>query len=281
MLRVCTWNINAINHLDDDRRSDIRRELKRIRADVLLLQEVGWKNGQHTDLLRELDALGYPRPIYTGRHGSIDKRYGNIIATRSAVPRREPTRWNAPWSQLLARATAKVDGTRVDIITVHIPNGTGNGWKKPETFEALSRVLWQSKDTPRILGGDFNEPREVRPNGQFVTFGQRVLKNGTVHANGTKTDKFRNTDTRRRWDAAVRSVLAGQSSHGLRSAYHAVHGLGRSDGSHFSHGVPKFFDHIFVSRHFTVSRCDYMHALRERGLSDHSPLVARLRRAKA
>ena len=36
--------------------------------------------------------------------------------------------------------------------------------------------------------------------------------------------------------------------------------------------VGRRFDHIFCSRDIRVSRCEYLHGVREAGLSDHSAL---------
>jgi hypothetical protein len=56
----------------------------------------------------------------------VEKMYGSALVTRQGI---KPLSWSraflAPWPQLLC--AAEVDETIV--ISVHIPNGSGNGWK--------------------------------------------------------------------------------------------------------------------------------------------------------
>ena len=98
------------------------------------------------------------------------KRYQCVIASRWPVTA-DGNRWRrcAPYPELLARATVSVPGEQdIDVFTVHIPNGSGNGWRKIDTFNVLSAALLRGIDSPRILTGDFNEPKRFRQSGQIV-----------------------------------------------------------------------------------------------------------------
>jgi endonuclease/exonuclease/phosphatase family metal-dependent hydrolase len=44
------------------------------------------------------------------------------------------------------------------------------------------------------------------------------------------------------------------------------------DITHLSRGQPRWFDHMFVSTHFRVESCEYLHDVRRRRGSDHSAL---------
>ena len=80
------------------------------------------------------------------------------------------------------------------------------------------------------------------------------------------------------WRNGVLSVLGGVSHHGLRDAYRDRHETPPPPTHYLRNGNhPRYFDHTFVSRHFDVRECDYYHEWREQGLSDHSPMWARLR----
>jgi len=278
VMLVLSWNINAIRGIESGRLEGVAAVIRRLEPDVALFQEVGWKKGQDASILRMLEQVGLGNIHYSGDHAANKKLYGCVVASRHPM-RPHDSGWAkaAPRPQLLARATVVVDGTEVDCISAHIPNGSGNGWNKPKTFEALADALRNAPDMPRVLGGDFNEPREVRPNGQIVTFGERVGVDGSVTCRGKKTGKCGETHPRRRWDAAVRAIFAGETSHGLRRAHAVVHGVGAAATTHVVKRQSRFFDHLFVSRHFEVEEADYDHGVREQGVSDHSAAWVRVR----
>ena len=252
-----------------------------VAPDVIMLQEIGRKPTVVQRFNDGLAGIGLDNFFCSADLTSERKKYGCIIASKWPLTPHEPG-WapGVPWHQLLARATVQVDGTDIDVITAHIPNGSGNGWKKVETFEALATYLANAPDQPRILGGDFNEPREVRPTGQMVTWGQKVCTDGTLATSGTKKGKCGETHPRYRWDHGVRSVLAGASSHGLRHAFLDRHGW-RTEPTHVIRGKPRFFDHLLVSHHFDIDDAGYRHDWREpsngmKKLSDHSAAWAAL-----
>ena len=60
-------------------------------------------------------------------------------------------RWRrrAPFPELLARATVSLpDEQDIDVFTAHIPNGSGHGWRKIDTFTVLSATLRRALDSP-------------------------------------------------------------------------------------------------------------------------------------
>jgi hypothetical protein len=116
--------------------------------------------------------------------------------------------------------------------------------------------------------------------GRIVTFGQELDRTGRYAC--WKRWRFkRRSGTGSEWDSAVRWFFETRIEHGLRHAYWEAHGAGAVDTTHVTHGRPRWFDHLFVSEHFAVESCDYEHGLRRRGLSDHSAVWARLKRAGA
>ena len=116
--------------------------------------------GLPTAIKGALADFGLTGFYYSGLAGAKTKKYGNVIASRWAL-RAHP--WRSipapPWPQLLASATVNIPGGSVDVIGVHIPNGSSNGWKKIDTFRALAARLRERSPTPTLLAGDFNEPR--------------------------------------------------------------------------------------------------------------------------
>jgi len=207
------------------------------------------------------------------------KEYQCLIASRWPV-KAGGNRWRrrAPFPELLARATLSLpDGQKIDLFTAHIPNGSGNGWRKIDTFNVLSVALRRGNDSPRILTGDFNEPQQFRKSGQVVPFGATIHEDGGTSSQGSFS-KFGVERPRIEWANGVRSVLAGASQHGLRDAYRDLHGFEMATPvTHCTtHNNPRCFDHTFVSRHFEVAGCGYYHEWRNKGWSDHSAMWTKL-----
>ena len=167
-----------------------------------------------------------------------------------------------------------VDGRSIVVITAHIPNGSSYGWQKIDTFVVLNDLVRRAKGKPCIVTGDFNEPQFVMHDGHVVTWGQKPDgRGGFVVDEADWTDDSGRTGAGREWDPAVRWLF---EKSGLRHAYWEAHGHGTMDVSHVCRGRKCWIDHMFVSKHFKVDACDYLHALRGPGLSDHSALAARV-----
>src|SRR5262249_17263245 len=126
-LSVLTWNINrrAASVLE---RIDSLADL----PDVVTLQEV---NHLHeAPIRRRLEDRGYSVVSSVGS-AATTKRYGNMIAAAGRLARCDPSSFGFPWRQLVCHATLDRPGARVNVVTVHIPNGSGNGWKKIDALE--------------------------------------------------------------------------------------------------------------------------------------------------
>ncbi len=175
----------------------------------------------------------------------------------------------APYPESLGRATVAVPGKRdIDVFTAHIPNGSGNGWRKIDTFHVLAAELRRASDLPRILTGDFNEPKQFRESGKIVTWRGKS-------STGRWRDKFGDERPLIEWRNGVCAVLKGKSQHGLSDAYRDCHGIQPPDLSTWRNYC---YDHTFVSRHFEVLDCGYYHNWRHQlELSDHSPMWTELR----
>ncbi len=278
-MKVLSWNINAGRSISDERLQNVLGAIRGSQADVVLLQEVGWKKRRHKAVLRGLEELGLSNVVYSGRPGASRKTYGCVIASSRDLDV-TPTKWGKSSDdpllpELMLRATVRDDGGDVDVITCHVPNAAGNGWLKVYTFEALARVLTRSSDGPRVLGGDFNEPRAFLADGRVRTFGQKVSAS-KVHCDGVKTDKKGDAYPRLRWDLAVRAVLAGESLHGLRNAYVKTHGYD-VPASHYIEGKKgRCFDHLLVSPELEVHDAGYELDWLTAGWSDHAAVWANL-----
>ena len=284
---LLSWNIR-FQSLPGQLRNVIEA-IRSVSPDVVTLQEV--KTSLAEDVARRLADIGLVHAHCSGKNapptamhkpprvGRLKRKdYQCLIASRWPLTA-AGNRWRrrAPFPELLARVTVSTpDEQKIDLFTAHIPNGSGHGWRKIDTFNVLSAALRRAPDSPRILTGDFNEPKRFRKSGQIVPFGEKIHKDGGTSIRGWQT-KF--GVRRRNMERAngVRSVLAGASQHGLRDAYRDRHGVETATPvTHRTRKNPRCFDHTFVSRHFEVTECGYYHEWRKQGWSDHSAMWTRL-----
>jgi len=276
-MRILSWNLNF-------RSPKCLEGIQGLEPDIVMLQEITHKN--ENGIKAALQLVGCKNCCYSGAESDDRKRYGNITASR--WPLTAASRgWapKMPWPQLGLRATVHTLDGDIDTINVHVPNGSGNGWRKIDSLEALADVLESGDDIARILAGDFNEPQTILPNGQLVTFGQLIYPDGSIRLGrrerggappGSFTDKEFRTYDLHRWDSTVRRIFEGSLRHGLRHV-HKVEGDGpfHVPTTHIANGQPRFFDHLFVSRHFRITRYRYVDDVREQlRYSDHSAVYA-------
>ena len=263
--------------------------IRSVSPDVVTLQEV--KTSLADDVASRLADIGLVHAHCSGKDAPPTamrkttqverlkrKEYQCLIASRWPVTT-GGNRWRrrAPFPELLGRAKVSLpDEQEIDLFTVHIPNGSGNGWRKIDTFSVLSAALRRGNDSPRILTGDFNEPKRFRQSGQIVPFGEKIHDDKGTSIRGWQT-KFGVRRRNMERVNGVRSVLDGASQHGLRDAYRDRHGVeAATPVTYNTRKNPRCFDHTFVSRHFEVVDCGYYHEWRKQKWSDHSAMWTKL-----
>lgn len=266
-LKILSWNIRANCGAHPSRVVRIANAIASVRADVVMLQEVA--NDAVADQLRdELRARGLWGWHFSGRAGRRF-RYGNVIASSFGLRPASRPGGAPPWPQLFARAIIETPFRSIEVANVHMPNGSTYAWKKIEMFEALGNLLARDHKAPRIVGGDFNEPRRFTSGGALESFG--VDLDGVVRG-------FWKGHPNARWQNAVDNVLGPRSP--LRHTWFARN-PGRTQTTHMNRGVAScFFDHVLVSRdHFEVTGAGYHHRWRHgtNAMSDHSAAWATLR----
>ncbi len=280
-MRLLSWNVK-FNTLPKNLHLVVKA-IGAVKPDLVTLQEV--KSELADEMAKCLAGLGLKHSLNSGKDApdnpkwliKYKKKYQCLIASKWPLsPVDDTWRKGAPYPEILGRAMIELPEGDVELFTVHIPNGSGNGWSKIDTFNVLLAALREGNDSPRILTGDFNEPREFRSSGQVVTWGENIDKNGVPYLCKEWADGYGRRGSGKEWDDPVRSVLAGASRHGLRDAYRALHGFARTPVTHVTKGSPKCYDHTFVSRHFDLKACGYCHKYRKSGVSDHSPMWTEL-----
>jgi exonuclease III len=167
----------------------------------------------------------------------------------------------------------EVAGCTISVHNTHIPPGASNAWIKIQTLNGLFKGLSVRSDIPRILCGDFNTPQAETPDGRVVTWAQRLTGSGDWRVARSIRGGPGSV-----WDEGERRILTGLAVFDLVDVYRSLHGYTRAEASWLMRrgeaSVGRRFDHVFASRDLRPNACQYLHTLRERGLSDHSPIEA-------
>jgi endonuclease/exonuclease/phosphatase family metal-dependent hydrolase len=187
-LRVVTWNIHkGVGGVD--RRYSLERTIQvlaALRPDLVLLQEVadGMPRCGNDNQLEELaEALDMPHVAYGAEHRFRIGGYGNAILSR--YPLSDSTRVDLTIGRrkrrglVQTRAHAKLEhGTRsVIVCNLHLGLSGSERGLQLQRFLSCQPFAHLQRDTPLIVGGDFNDvwaslgPRFLEPAG-FVRAGK-------------------------------------------------------------------------------------------------------------
>ena len=149
----------------------------------------------------------------------------------------------------------------------HVPRGSGSHpppAARRDTHRAVYEHIAGADMRPCLLCGDLNT---------------RAVSSGRDHLDlcARPVGRLR-PDRGREWDAAELLLIRDLERYGFRDAFRARHGYGKRE---ISWGWQRWeggyrLDHLLVSG-LAIEECRYEHSCREQGLSDHSPLIARLR----
>lgn len=246
-----------------------------VHPDIIALQEV--RPNRVRQLQRALAAGGFPSFVYTTPEATSDRRksrqLGVAVATKGnrVAPLQGMT---LPWREKGISTGVELSGIAVDVHSVHVPPGASNGWVKIEHFEAIHRELATRSSRARLLCGDLNSPRCELPNGTVVTWGHRLLADGSVRVIQRKGHGGR-------WAEAELSVLRGLEPFGFTDAFRSLHGYQREAASFWTRrkgrSWPRRFDHMFCSPELVPIEANYLEHVARDSLSDHAMLVARFR----
>jgi exonuclease III len=258
-VRLVSWNVNGRYG------PVLAKQISAVAArepDIVALQEVrarswpAWWSGLAAAgldyLVDSSSLLSHPAP----EGAEYKRRYFNVIAAR--VPLVPLPTLDIAYPERYLAATA---GSDLELHNAHLPPGSTRGLVKVQMFQALHARLANTSARRRILCGDFNAPREEH-------------LDGTVKFWGGSHPRHRDE-----WNEAERSVILGSEDHGLVDVFRALHRYDSSDGFSWvarrgAARTERRYDHVFASARPQPRRCSYLHDLRERGLSDHSPIEA-------
>lgn len=236
-------------------------------AEVVCLQEITpstlrpWREG--------LADIGYPHVLTSiddwlpGEPSPEGRRLGVLTASRSG-PIEPVAPAHVPWPERLLSVRLEAEPP-LEVHNLHSPTSAKPGHVKVRTHDALFAELARKSMTASVLCGDLNTPSRELETGEVWTFAR------------TASGKLR-LDRGERWDSAELALIKGLEEHGWRDAFRSLHGYGERV---VSWTYPRRrnghrLDHVIVSPQVEVLACDYVHAARELGLSDHSLMWAEL-----
>ncbi|HEY2718358.1 MAG TPA: endonuclease/exonuclease/phosphatase family protein [Solirubrobacteraceae bacterium] len=256
---IVTWNLAGRVR----RRAEQAKLLLALGADVLCLQELTpttlplWE--------ARLQAAGYHTLSPPEPPAGSPRRLSVLSAARAPLGRLELP--GLPWPER-ALAARLPDGC--EVLNLHSPTSSKPKLAKVRMHEAVFAHLAVSAPRRlRLLCGDFNTPRKEHPDGTIWTFAR---------------DRYGRLRPERgeRWDRAELALIRRLDTHGFRDAFRVLHGYGRREHSWEWRrwGGGYRLDHLLLSGPWTIVRCDYLHAFRKSGLSDHSALTAELHPAE-
>ena len=267
-LKLLSWNLNARKRVIHEQVAAI---VSRDPA-LVTLQEV---TAGSRVVLRKALADGGLKFFIDGFDGASSdltgpRRYGLLIAARDPLVRLN-RRFEVPWPERFLGAAIATRSKHLEVYTTHIPPGASNGWTKVEMLEGIYKGLASSSAVPRVLTGDFNAPQSERSDGDVITWGQKVRKDGTEILWRTKKG-----GSGERWDSAERNVLLGLARFDLADVYRRLNSYKPQEHSWYTSRkgvrVGRRFDHIFASSALSPISCAYIHEWREQRLSDHSAI---------
>jgi exonuclease III len=255
MLILC-WNLaGRVGRLSEQ--ADLVLDFN---ADIVCLQELSASTlSRWLELLNEAGYRGIehaPMPV-----GERPSALAVMTAARDRL-QQVPVE-DVPWPE---RVLAVCTGEGIEIVNVHSPISSKPELAKVRTHQAVYRHL-AGRSGPRVLCGDLNTPRREHSDGTAWTFA-RDRYGRLIEERGEE------------WDEAELSLIKGLQGHGFRDGFLEANG---TDMRELSWEWPRWgggyrLDHLICAE-MSVEYCHYEHSWRELGLSDHSPLIARLRRS--
>ena len=255
-LELVSWNVaGRVRRLDEQ-----IEQIAGLQADAVCLQEL---TASTLPVWRErLLDTGYA----TVEHPHVSTagertRPLFVLSAWREVARQVPVA-GVPWPERVL-ALMLDDGT--ELVNVHSPISPKPGRAKVITHRAVYEHIAGADRRTCLLCGDLNTPRREQADGTIWTFAR------------DRYGRLR-PDRGREWDAAELLLVRDLERYGFRDAFRALHGYGKRE---ISWGWQRWeggyrLDHLLVSG-LAIEACRYEHSWREQGLSDHSPLIARLR----
>jgi exonuclease III len=266
--RLISWNVAWQNRATPATRV---QALTHHQPDVVALQEVRLADvGEYNAALHD---IGLREHASSQRGGRLEL----LVAARWPLERLAETEFDIPVDEVdfyrkpaqQGRVRIRMLSTRVnrpgasfELHVAHVPPGSSSGWRKVDAFRGIRQRLVVPSECPRILCGDFNEPRGESSAGIETWAGRSRWARSAPE----------------RWESAVSDVLIGLEEFDLVDAFRRLHGdrVFELWSVRIRGGAQRRYDHVLTSRAFDVQRAEYLHAVDELKLSDHTPALVEL-----
>lgn len=282
-MKLVSWNVNRAG----PKRIPYQVEaLAELGCDIVALQEVGVDRAQDYQNafakcgltnMQSSTELAANRSLLTGTRAA-----GVLVASRwecELLPLPQEEASKLPWPERLLSVVVKTGQGPLEIHNAYIPVQ----YRYPanlvairiQVLKALYQRLALPKQTNRLVCGDFNLPLKETVEGEIITAGQVLNKDGTARIVNANLHQ------------AELDLMVGLGQYGFYDLYRLQYGYEKEDYSWYHHATTGFrCDHVLAAAPAsTLSKwkCRYLHHLREKKptayqglgferLSDHSAL---------
>ncbi|SDZ92536.1 Exonuclease III [Haloplanus vescus] len=299
-LRVLSWNVQGAvppNGSIERIKNQIEFLEKEVNLpDVVMLNEVTtiqrdcWREYLfevgYTDIVDTLEWAAELRESTVPPHQDYNHVNGNLIALHELSDASELTRlspsirygpwknadlkdWDTNFPEKILNATVTQNGSEIELWNVRAVPGSMHGEEKIKILENTYNRIMKRPESPCILAGDFNSPKEELADGTTIPW---------------RHDQ--KDELAQRWEEAELNILVGLEEKGMVDIFRSQHGYGEIDILDVSHATQteqpelvdpvevkgKRFDHMIASEDLDPQDCYYDHAGFK--YSDHAPLIA-------
>jgi exonuclease III len=298
-LRVLSWNVQGAvppNGSIERIENQIRYLGEGVKLpDLVMLNEVTtiqrerWRESLaeigYTEIVDTLEWAAELRESTVPPHQDYRHVNGNLIALHESSDASELTRLSpsiryGPWEnadqkdwdtnvpEKILNALVTRDEREIELWNVRAVPGSMHGEEKIKILENTYNRIMKGTESPCILAGDFNSPKEELADGTTIPW---------------RHDQ--EDEMARRWEKAELNILLGLEEKGMVDIFRAQHGYGELDILDVSHATQtknpesvapaavkgKRFDHMIASQELDPQDCYYDHA--GFNYSDHAPLI--------
>lgn len=258
-MKLVSWNVNRAG----PKRIPYQvAALAELGCDIVALQEVGIDRAQDyqkaftkyglTNVKSSIE-LAADRSLLTGYRSA-----GVLVASRwelDLLPLSREEELELPWPERLLAVVVKTSHGPLEIHNAYIPVQ----YRYPaelvairiQVLKALYQRLALPKQTNRLVCGDFNLPLKETADGQIITAGQALNKDGTARIVNALLHQ------------AELDLMVGLGQYGFYDLYRLHYGYEQEEYSWFHHGKTGFrCDHVLAAAPtLTLSKwkCRYLH----------------------
>lgn len=269
-IRIVSWNIMHPRKMD--RIQSVMDVLKNLEPDLVALQEVLVEETDKEFKVR-MKGIGLEHiivhPHMSGRGLLVASRWKikrlrkahlKVQSCEEAYHREQAFKPRKRLNARLLSVRVMHGGVPFELHNVHVPYGSKRGGRKVDTFRSVTRRMARPTDCPRILCGDFNEPRKEQRDGRVITWAKY-----NIYSKSADPDA---------WDKAVKAIFEELPERGVRDAVRYVKGervIHQVSYPAKGNGRPRRYDHVFASEQPRPVEARYIKISRK--VSDHRPVL--------